>query len=227
MHYSPIQYGRLGEIIAAASEMDATLAIFVAGSWVPQARAVVGSPRAHRGASREHAFYSEVFGDGPEAPTPQGELGFFLYVGQVQDEVKRRRKLGVSDERALCAAVIEYALQRNGADGPMRAAIAEAESPPARDSGPSLEAGSRAVRRPWWVQMTLLGIKRRQMLWTFVWMSLIAGIAFVAGGVAEGKPGTWLIGVFGLGAASMYYLTVIWISRHEGWRDDGVLKRFD
>lgn len=110
MQHGPSQFGTLGQFIQSASEMDPDLRLFVVDPWRPEARAVVTNDptwTGHTGGA--HAFYAEVFGDGPAAPDSASGARFFLYVGQIQLEKKRLRKARIKDEAEVMRSIIEYA----------------------------------------------------------------------------------------------------------------------
>jgi hypothetical protein len=114
MSRGPTQFGTLGQFIESASEMDPDLRLFVLGEWRPEARAVVTHDTTlslHR--SDAHAFYAEVFGDGPAAPDSAAGARFFLYVGQIQLEKKRLRKARVTGTDEVTRQMIEHARRLN------------------------------------------------------------------------------------------------------------------
>lgn len=111
MNHGPTQFGTLRQFIVSASEMDPDLRLFVVGEWRPESPAIVTHDARWRGRNADaHAFYAEVFGDGPSAPAVASEARFFLYVGQVQLEKKRLKKARIKDEDEVVAKVIEHAL---------------------------------------------------------------------------------------------------------------------
>lgn len=108
----PRQAGTLRRFVAAASEMDAELRIFALEPWQPDSPSVatVVDLRLAQHQSKAHLFYAEVFGDGPESPT-EG-FSFFLYVGDLQAELRRLRRAGIKDATRLVAAAIAHARMR-------------------------------------------------------------------------------------------------------------------
>lgn len=68
--------------------------------------------------------------------------------------------------------------------------------------------------RPWWVEISLIGLSSRRSVLSFGWLSIVLAAASVA--LVTVTP-IALLGVGFLLAAWPYFATVAWMDRHNGW----------
>src|SRR5258706_11029175 len=85
---------------------------------------------------------------------------------------------------------------------------------------PSLEYATPRMPRPAWVKWGLWGVPNRLSAWLFVW-GCVAGavVAVVLGFVSDDR---WFWGIGLLLSAFMYWLSIAWMDRHQGWSDTTV-----
>ncbi|MFO0749659.1 MAG: hypothetical protein U1F43_28910 [Myxococcota bacterium] len=113
MNDAPRQTGTLGSFIVAASEMDPELRIFVQEPWGRNAAAIATVSalpgRTSQARSDADAYYSEVFGEGPDGASEGSGFSFFGYVAGLQAALRQLRRQGVKDAARVCEAVIARA----------------------------------------------------------------------------------------------------------------------
>lgn len=80
------------------------------------------------------------------------------------------------------------------------------------------------IPRPWWVKVTMIGVRSRKTLLVCAWLSIAT--AFVCLLIGISVRSIVLIGVLMAVAAVPYFATIQWIDDYEGWSAAGRTKPF-
>jgi hypothetical protein len=72
-----------------------------------------------------------------------------------------------------------------------------------------------AVKRPWWVRVTLLGLPSRASAMACVWCLLVLAIAVLNFGRRDIRL-AWIVAPIAL-AGLGYALAIRWVDTHGGW----------